>query len=235
MCKISVIVPVYKVEQYIHRCIDSIQRQTYFNFELILVDDGSPDNCGEICDEYARRDSRIRVIHQKNGGLSVVRNTGIEYVLANSDAEWLTFIDSDDWIHKKYLEYLLNGALQYNVPISMCWAKITDGEEIEPECFDVYLRTAEDAYTCNGQFILAMACGRLYRKELFSQYRFPQGKLWEDMYVIHKILFQTPEVAVIEQPLYYYYRNPESIVRSKWSVKKLDSVNAYEQEIFPYS
>ena len=107
MPTISVIVPVYKVEKYIHRCVDSILSQTFTDFELILVDDGSPDNCGKICDEYAEKDIRIHVIHQENGGLSAARNAGIDWVFANSDSEWITFIDSDDWVHPEYLERLL--------------------------------------------------------------------------------------------------------------------------------
>lgn len=234
MAEISIVVPVYNVEKYIHRCINSILEQSYSDFELILVDDGSPDNCGKICEEYATKDSRIKVIHQKNGGLSVARNTGLDWVLANSDSEWITFIDSDDWVNDRYLETLLDGALKYNVPISMCWGIKTDGEEKEPENFDVHLRKTEDAYTYNGKFIAAFAWGRLYRKELFLGYRFPPGKLWEDSYLIHKILFQTPEIAVIEQPLYYYYRNPQSTIRQKWSMKKMDVIYAYEEEILPF-
>ena len=103
MPTISVIVPVYKVEPYLNRCVDSILRQTYQDFELILVDDGSPDRCGEICDEYARQDSRVHVIHKENGGLSDARNAGIDWVEANSDSRWLIFADSDDWVHPELL------------------------------------------------------------------------------------------------------------------------------------
>ena len=110
MPAISVIVPVYKVEKYIHRCVRSILGQTYADFELILVDDGSPDNCGVICDEYAAKDSRVVVIHQENGGLSAARNAGIDWVFANSDSQWLSFIDSDDWVHPEYLQRLLDAA-----------------------------------------------------------------------------------------------------------------------------
>ena len=106
MGRISVIVPVYKVENYLHRCVDSILGQSFADFELILVDDGSPDNCGSICDAYAVKDSRIRVIHQENGGLSAARNAGIDWVFAHSDSQWLTFIDSDDWIHGSFLQIL---------------------------------------------------------------------------------------------------------------------------------
>ena len=110
MPQISVIVPIYKVEQYLERCVDSILNQTFTDFELVLVDDGSPDNCGAICDEYAKKNERIVVIHKENGGLSDARNAGIEWALNNSGSEWITFIDSDDWVHIDYLEYLYNSA-----------------------------------------------------------------------------------------------------------------------------
>lgn len=234
MVKFSVIVPVYKVEDYLPRCIESILNQTISDFELILVDDGSPDRSGAICDEYAARDCRIRVIHQANGGLSAARNTGIEWALSNSESEWITFIDSDDWVHCRYLESLYRATQKYNTSISMCWLIKTEGEEVCPESFEAVLRSTEEAYTYNGQMIASFACGRLYRKELFLNQRFPVGKLWEDMYVVHKILFQFRQIAVIEQPLYYYYRNPDSIIRGKWSEKKKDIITANEEEIFPF-
>ena len=118
MPMISVVVPVYKVEHYLHRCVDSILNQSYSDFELILVDDGSPDNCGMICDEYAAKDARIHVIHQQNGGLSAARNTGIDWLCENSDSKWLTFIDSDDWIHKDYLKILLEQAIKSGSRVS---------------------------------------------------------------------------------------------------------------------
>ena len=110
MPEISVIVPVYKVEQFLHRCVESILRQSFYNFELILVDDGSPDSCGDICDAYAAKDNRIHVIHQKNGGLSAARNSGIDYVMAHSDSHWLAFVDSDDWVHPDFLKILYSTA-----------------------------------------------------------------------------------------------------------------------------
>ena len=106
MSEISVIVPVYKVEQFSHRCVDSILHQSFTDFELILVDDGSPDQCGAICEAYAAGDARIHVIHQKNGGLSAARNTGIDYVMEHSKSHWLAFVDSDDWVHPDYLQML---------------------------------------------------------------------------------------------------------------------------------
>ena len=103
MALISVVVPVYNVEKYIHQCIDSILSQTFTDLELILVDDGSPDRCPQICDRYAEQDQRIHVIHQKNGGLSAARNAGIDWAFANSDSQWITFVDSDDWVHPELL------------------------------------------------------------------------------------------------------------------------------------
>lgn len=234
MCKYSVIVPVYKVEKELPRCIESILNQTLTDFELILVDDGSPDRSGIICDQYASADPRIRVIHQENGGLSAARNAGIEWVLSNSSSEWITFIDSDDWVHSQYLEALYHAVLKYNTSISMCWSFRTSGEDTSPTSFDAVLRSVEDAYTLNGKTIASFACGRLYRKELFANYRFPEGKLWEDMYVIHKIMFQFPQIAVVEQPLYYYYRNPNGIIMQKWSERRKDIFTAYEEELFPF-
>ena len=120
MANISVIVPVYKVEQFLSRCVDSILAQTYPDFEVILVDDGSPDNCGEICDGYARTDSRIHVIHQENGGLSAARNSGIDWTFENSDSRWLAFVDSDDWVHPDFLKVLYETAEQTLCKISAC-------------------------------------------------------------------------------------------------------------------
>ena len=117
---ISIIVPVYNTEKYLNRCVDSILNQTFTDFELILVDDGSPDNCGKICDEYKEKDRRVRVIHKPNGGLSDARNAGIEWALNNSDSEWISFIDSDDWVHPNYLDFLLRAAEQNNTSVSIC-------------------------------------------------------------------------------------------------------------------
>ena len=120
MAVISVIVPVYKVEPFLRRCVDSILGQSFRDFDLILVDDGSPDSCPCICDEYEDQDPRVHVIHQKNGGLSAARNTGIQWALRNSDSQWLTFVDSDDWIHRDFLQLLLNAAVTQHVDLALC-------------------------------------------------------------------------------------------------------------------
>lgn len=119
MGAISIIVPVYKVEKYIKRCIDSILEQTFRDFELILVDDGSPDQCGRICETYAEKDERIIALHRENGGLSAARNTGLDWMFANSESSYVTFIDSDDWIHPQYLETLLGTIEKNNAGVSV--------------------------------------------------------------------------------------------------------------------
>ena len=131
MAQISIIVPVYKVEPYLRRCVDSILNQSFLDFDLILVDDGSPDTCGVICDEYAAKDSRVHVIHQKNGGLSAARNAGIDWAFAHSDSSWLTFVDSDDWIHPQMLEALHNAVRKDDTSVAVCGYQETSGEDPE--------------------------------------------------------------------------------------------------------
>ena len=232
MPTISVIVPVYKVEKYIHRCVDNILGQTYTSFELILVDDGSPDNCGAICDEYAEKDDRVVVIHQKNGGLSAARNAGIDWVLANSDSEWLTFLDSDDWVHAEYLQHLLYAAQKYNVPVSICGYVQTEGEvpTVEPESLKPVQWEPEEFYV-KYNVNATVAWGKLYRKECFYDIRYPVGKIHEDEYTTHCILFRCASIVVIEAPLYFYFTNPSGITKSKWYPEKIQALNALKTQI----
>lgn len=232
MPTISVIVPVYKVEKYIHRCVDSILGQTFGDFELILVDDGSPDNCGTICDEYAAKDSRVVVIQQENGGLSAARNAGIDWAFENSDSQWLSFIDSDDWVHPEYLERLLNAAVQNNVSVSVCGYAQTDGQapEIDPDSLVSALWDTEEFYVAHN-VNATIACGKLYRKECFETIRYPLGKLHEDEFTTYQILFRIETVAVIQAPLYFYYTNPESIMNAAWSKRRMVAYDALESQI----
>lgn len=229
MPEISVIVPVYKVEPYLHRCVDSILGQSCPNFELILVDDGSPDNCGAICDEYAAKDSRVHVIHQENGGVSVARNAGFDWAQANSDSQWLTFVDSDDWIHRDYLKILLNNAMHFQADISACGLlQVSMKDQImELQDVPVCCLEPEKAYCDFYQYIMS-PCLKLYRKELFEDIRFPAGKIHEDCYVTHIPLFAANRVAITTAQLYYYYANPGSITRKKWSEKRLQEIDAHQ-------
>ena len=231
MAEISIIVPVYNVEKYINRCIDSILVQTYENFELILVDDGSPDNCGAICDEYTRKDSRIRVIHKKNGGLSSARNAGLDWVFSNSDSRWITLIDSDDWIHPKYLELLLSAVQEHETDISIGTYFRTAGEpfpainEIEPKLY----RT-EDYYIAKD-VNATVAWGKLYARECFQNIRYPDGKIHEDEYVTYRILFERQYVSVVDAQIYAYFDNTNGITNAKWTPKRMDAIDALEEQV----
>ena len=230
MSVISVIVPVYKVEKYIRRCVESILAQTYENFELILVDDGSPDDCGTICDEYAAKDSRIHVIHQENGGLSAARNAGIDWVLANSGSQWITFVDSDDWIHPAMLEVLLGMAEEHGTNISVCGHIETPEYEIhaQPKETKRVKWTAED-YFMSGGIYVSIAWAKLYHRKCFDTIRYPVGKIHEDEFTTYKVIFSEEYVSETDMPLYYYFCNPEGIT-GKWTPKRFDCLEAIEAQ-----
>lgn len=232
MSIISVIVPVYKVEPYLRRCVDSILGQTFTDFELILVDDGSPDNCPAICDEYARKDTRVHVIHQENGGLSAARNAGIDWAFANSDSQWLTFVDSDDWVHPEMLERLLNAALDHHVAVSICGYAETKGEELEINADQLtpQIWIPEDFFV-ERNVNATVAWGKLYQKDCFQGIRYPVGKQHEDEFTTYKILFQFKTIIAISAPLYAYFQNEASIMHSSWSPKRLVSIDAKYQQI----
>lgn len=200
---ISVIIPVYKVEKYIHRCVDSVLAQTFTDFEVILVDDGSPDDCGKICDAYAEKDDRIRVIHQVNQGLSAARNSGI----SQAAGEYLYFIDSDDYMDPASLEILLNLAEKEGADYvigghhrvepdgstpnhSAEWPDVKDTEDIRI----ALLRNK----------IPNFAWGRLSKRSLWDDLSFPVGVLVEDMYVTAKLAYKAKKVILTKEPLYYY-------------------------------
>lgn len=213
---ISIVVPIYNVEQYLKSCVDSILSQTYRNTEIILVDDGSPDNCPRICDEYAKKDERIRVIHQKNKGLSGARNTGID----NARGEYLIFVDSDDTIEHTMVEELYGYALKNDCAMVACGRNYVfeDGQivcKITDEVNQVY--NFEDAmYEMNTFTLFDMsAWAKIYKKELFSNIRFPEGKLSEDYYIAFKLIDLAQAVGYVAKPLYNYLQRQSSISRNK--------------------
>ena len=231
MSRITVIVPVYKVEAYLKRCVDSLLCQTYEDFFLLLVDDGSPDRCGEICDAYMREDARVNVLHQKNAGLSAARNAGIEWALSRDDVEWISFVDSDDWVQPVYLEKLLEAAEENGADMAIGGYALTRGEAL-PSWKDsaVSLWKPEDYYlydTLNA----VVSWGKLYKKQLFRKVRFPVGKLHEDEFVFYQILFQCGFIPVEAQPLYAYFQNPDGISKGKWTPNHLDRLEAFEMQI----
>lgn len=233
MANISVIVPVYKVEEFLGRCVDSILRQTYTDFELILVDDGSPDSCPELCDAYAARDSRIHVIHQENGGLSAARNSGIDWVFANSTSRWIAFVDSDDWVHLDFLRVLYRTAEQTLCKISACGFFRSAGEEFPEQPYEVAIRVESGDYYCgsfhNGE--TAVAWNKLYHKSLFKNLRYPVGKLHEDEFTTYQAIYQAGAVGVTPLVLYAYYQNPGGIMKSPWSPRRMHMLEAFEQQI----
>jgi len=230
MPQISVIVPAYKVEPYLHRCVDSILAQTFTDFELILVDDGSPDNCGVICDEYAAKDARIHVIHQENGGLSAARNAGIDWAFANSDSKWLSFIDSDDWVHPCFLEYLYRAVKENPVSVSACSFRKTGEYMLYPAPpFSARIMNW-DSFYLQSPVTGTIACSKLYRKQLFEGLRYPFGKLHEDEFLTYRILDRAGTVAYVDAELYCYFMNPEGITRSGFTLKRLDRVEAMREQ-----
>lgn len=234
MPKISVIVPVYKVEAYLSRCVDSILSQTYRDFELILVDDGSPDRCGALCEDYAAQDSRIHVIHQENGGLSAARNSGIDWAFACSDSRYLAFVDSDDYVAPEYLGRLYDAAEKTGCAISVCGIVRTTGEPLpEPEEEAPQVMEAEDYY-CSEEIhegVTMVACNKLYARALFQTLRYPKGKLHEDEFTTYKAVYQAGKVAVLTAPMYGYFQNAAGIMQAKWDPRRIHALEAVEEQM----
>ena len=239
---ISVVVPIYNVEKYLRRCIDSLLSQTFTDYELILVDDGSTDTSGSIADQYANENDNVVVIHQKNGGLSAARNTGIEWSLQNSNSKWISFVDSDDWVHNQYLELLYNACIRHNTKISLCHYLRTAGKvecAFEPEN-DSYALEPEELWCCHqgavagrdGEYLSAtVAWGKLYAKELWQTLRYPYGKLHEDEFTTYLTVFEQKKIAIVPYVLLYYFQNQNSIVGAKWNPRRLDALEGLEKQM----
>lgn len=228
---ISVIVPIYKVEAYLPACIDSILAQTHKDFQLILVDDGSPDRCGAICDEYAAKDSRIVVIHQENGGLSAARNAGIDWVFANSESRWLNFADGDDRMSAVCLQTLYEYALESGADIVTTGGQIfTNDAELESAPNHVVsVRTMTGREACyellgDNNFALNVAWGKLFRRDLFETARFERGKIYEDEALMTRMLYRTPKVTVLRSWLYHYRQREGSIIHSVFTIQRFDHI-----------
>lgn len=221
---VSVIIPIYKVELYLKRCVDSVLAQTYTNLEIILVDDGSPDGCGAICDSYARQDPRVRVIHKVNGGLSDARNAGLEI----ASGEWVSFIDSDDWIEPDMYSELLCHAQKYGAQISVGGVsyEISEGDHIRT------LRTASgeseqveclDSVSAMRRHLLGSwaAWDKLYQRELFRTIRYPVGEINEDEAIMLQLLSSVSKIVYTNKVYYHYIQRADSITTSSFSEKKL--------------
>ncbi|HFI0166169.1 TPA: glycosyltransferase family 2 protein [Streptococcus suis] len=238
---ISIIVPVYNVETYLDQCIHSVLNQTYSNWELLLINDGSTDSSGTICDDYAKGDERIRVIHKNNGGLSDARNAGID----NCTGEYITFLDSDDGIREDFLETCLTTAIQHDVDIVIGHFFIWDENQqtfyyfVEQSQKDtIEFISAQEAL--NRQVVwknfntapFVIACGKVFKATLFNTIRFPKGKVFEDEYTIHKTLLESNTIALINKEFYMYRRHGNSIMTSHFSISKaMNLIEALEERI----
>ena len=226
---ISVIVPIYNVEKYIRQCIESIICQTYSNLEIILVDDGSPDKCGDICDEYAKLDNRIKVIHQENKGLSAARNAGIKA----STGEYIGFIDSDDFIMPNMYEVLLNICIDNECNIAKCSTIDVKNRKypIVKSKSDVNVYSSKEIldkiYSKENIFNPA-PCNKLYSKRIFKKILFEEGIIHEDEAAMVQFIYYAERIAVTNDILYCYYLSPDSIMRKKFSHKRFDVLKAFE-------
>lgn len=219
---ISVIIPVYRVEDYLRECVDSVINQTYKNLEIILVDDGSPDNCGKICDEYAQKDERVRVIHKKNGGLSDARNVGI----AQSSGEYLMFVDSDDLLTEDSIGFLYDLIIKNNAQLAVGGRERFDSETnaiLDTDFSEEESNTVFDkvAMMRNSFKNGCAAWARLYSREVHADIQFPVGKINEDEAIVLRILERCSRIAQSNHIVYRYRCRPESITTSTFSLKKL--------------
>ncbi len=229
---ISVIVPVYNVDKYLKKCLNSIIRQTYKNLEIIVVDDGSTDSSGRICDEYKIKDERIKVIHKKNGGLSSARNAALD--IAKGD--YISFVDSDDWIKENLYECVVEELIKSGADIAV-FANACEKEngKIWENPFMGTYKELDNIELMNnyvsGIDIKTIACNKIYKKELFDNLRFPEGRIYEDEYIMHEILGKCRKAVFINKCLYVWFIRKGSITNSKFSRKQFDIFDVKEKKI----
>lgn len=225
---ISVIVPVYNVEKYLERCVKSIAAQTYKDLEILLIDDGSTDKSGKMCDDFQQTDSRIKAFHKQNGGLSDARNYGIEH----SAGEFISFVDSDDYIDEKMLETLHRLITENDADLAVCSAMdVFEGKEVTQvkEIKEFNLNKVESyKYMLRGDGIPS-ACNKLYKRQTVGNVRFPVGKLYEDGFFTPQILKMVEKTAVTSKPMYYYFRRADSITTKPFRKGDLDVIEAYDK------
>ena len=231
MPKVSVVVPVYNVEKYIYKCVDSIVGQTMKDIEIILVDDGTKDQCGKICDEYAKYDSRIKVIHKENGGLSDTRNAGMRMV----KSKYVLFVDSDDYIKEDMIETLYMNAEKYDVDFAACGVYNVYTNGSIPQC-DKNLEFCCDNVTAYGHILVGQIlpgtiCNKLIKTEIAKHILFPVGKIYEDAFYTTKLMQKVKKVHITTEPMYYYYHREGSITTTPYKEKDMDVIRAYNESM----
>lgn len=231
---VSVIIPIYNVEKYLEECVESVLCQTYQNLEILLVDDGSPDGCGAICEEYAQKDKRVKVIHKENGGLSDARNAGLDVCRG----DYIVFVDSDDCIHPQMIERLYNLLMKYQADMAIC--SFQDIEENEMPLYAKYdVQGKEYCFEKENimnqlqsrNLLTVVAWNKIYKARLFENIRYPKGYIHEDEFIIHKLLHLCTRTVYTEEKLYYYRKRGDSIMGNISPKKIQDIYLAYEDRI----
>ena len=225
---ISVIIPIYNVEQYLDECLNSVINQTYKKIEIILVDDGSTDNSGNICDEYKKKDNRIKVIHKANGGLSDARNVGIKL----ASGKYIQFIDSDDFIDNDMIEILYNLIKENDADISMCSNYILVGKKKKSDCSGkkyIYNRIEALKEILLDQKVRSYAWNKLIKRELLNNIEFPKGKVFEDILTIPKLFEISSKIIFLDVPKYYYRQREGSILNKQTNELRLAYINATKE------
>lgn len=229
---ISIIVPVYQAERCLERCVESILDQTFRDFELILVDDGSTDQSPQLCEQYAAGDSRVKVIHKRNGGLSSARNAG----LALASGNYVGFVDADDYIDKDMYRKLYEAIVAENAEVAVCNCYQVDqsGQRLEGDRYNYQLdgeilsgREILNKIGDRGSAVYVVMWNKLYQRKLFDRVRFDEGKIHEDIRIFGKLYYQVDRVVCVPERLYYYERGSSSITRGKMSLKHLDHAEAF--------
>ena len=233
---VSIIVPVYTVEDYLRQCIDSILAQTFYDFELLLIDDGSPDNCGRICDSYAEMDPRVKVFHQENGGLSSARNTGLEH----ARGRYITMVDADDYLmYREYIQIHLDGLVENDAQMTICGivSEKTDypPRSIEKKVGSIAVVSGEEfslMKSLPARCYYGHAGAKLYRSELFDGIRFPVGHYVEDNAIAHRLIFPCDRIVILDTPMYGYRIRQDSILRSaERDLLRRDVILAFQDRI----
>lgn len=236
---ISVIIPAYNCEEYLETCVDSVLKQTFTDFEIILVDDGSPDNSGKICDGLAVKHNRITVLHQENQGQAAARNNGVKI----ARGEWLHFVDCDDTLHPRMLEALYNAVTKNGVKLALCSAvqdeKVPDDFYSDKKNEFKILEMNEDNFLhlCRDlKYFYWVVWGKLIHKSIYEKYPLAEGRIYEDNAIVCKWLYEAKKVALTHTPLYFYYANTSGTTKKGFTKKQLDILWAFKEQIdFFYS